>query len=171
MFSRLFREQRDGLRDSRGTLLPEERGRSANHPSSLSEASRSTNRRSEGSGTTIGEEFREGEGEIVDGSSAATTPAETGAASSEGAGKLEDGEMEDRTEQNSGSSARENQFSFLTSGFDDVTLGGMRPPPFLLPKVDTNDGVVQVISSSPPPQACHLGSLNPQTNALLVWRP
>lgn len=159
VFSRLCREQRDGLRDSRGSLL-EERRRSAN-TSSLSAASRI---KSEGSGTTIGEEFREKDGEIVHGSSAAT-PAETGAASSEEAGKREDGEMKEEEgegeggggasitingEQNSDSSAGDKQFSFLTSGFDDATLGGMRPPPFLLPKVAINDGVVQVISLSPP---------------------
>lgn len=35
-------------------------------------------------------------------------------------------------------------FSFLVSGFDELFLGGMRPPPFSLPSVSINDGYVQV---------------------------
>ena len=36
------------------------------------------------------------------------------------------------------------EFPFLMSGFDEVTLGGMRPPLFLLPTVIVGDNYVQV---------------------------
>ncbi|CAM9915285.1 unnamed protein product, partial [Ectocarpus sp. 12 AP-2014] len=38
-----------------------------------------------------------------------------------------------------------NQFSFLSSGFDETTLGGMRLPPFSLPRAVVGDGYVQVM--------------------------
>ncbi|CAM9366589.1 unnamed protein product [Ectocarpus sp. 13 AM-2016] len=38
-----------------------------------------------------------------------------------------------------------NQFSFLSSGFDESTLGGMRLPPFSLPRAVVGDGYVQVM--------------------------
>ncbi|CAM9853566.1 unnamed protein product [Ascophyllum nodosum] len=37
------------------------------------------------------------------------------------------------------------EFPFLMSGFDEVTLGGMRPPLFLLPTVIVGDNYVQVL--------------------------
>lgn len=40
-----------------------------------------------------------------------------------------------------------NPFSFLLSGFDEATLGGMRLPPFSLPRVVVGDGYVQVCTT------------------------
>lgn len=151
VFSRLFREQKEGLRDARGSLLEEHR-RSA-HLSPLSDTG---NSRDVG-GITIGEEFRERDSEFV-GETSAAKPADNGAARWEEVGEEQDEEVEEQEEQesgmgisstssseeHSGSSNGDNQFSFLTSGFDETTLGGMRPPPFLLPKVVINDGFVQV---------------------------
>ncbi|CAM9739383.1 unnamed protein product [Scytosiphon promiscuus] len=62
-----------------------------------------------------------------------------GAAETEGADSDTDGTG------SSGTTSATPSFSFLASGFDETTLGGMRTPPFLLPRVVVGEGVVQVM--------------------------
>ena len=163
VLSRLIREQRKGLRDSRGSLLAE-------NPSPRRET------RWSGSGTSSGDVGGGGgggggggdaepetiagdnvgkglSGEGADRSPAAVAgnannrapeeawPGQDGQAAEEVGSEDEHEETE---EVDAGGSSYSEYFSFLSSGFDEATLGGMRTPPFLLPRVIISDGHVQV---------------------------
>lgn len=156
VLSRLVREQKEGLRDGRGSLLAD-----AECPSPRRDAGRSSTGTSGGGGgtepeTTVGENVREVQsGATSTESSAAPVASNANDAALEEAGPGQDGQaaeedgMEGELEEaegvgaGGGSSYREH-FSFLSSGFDEATLGGMRTPPFLLPRVIISDGFVQV---------------------------
>ncbi len=165
--SRLVREQREGLRDRWGAMLP-----NASRPSPLDSA------RSRSTSNTIGDAPGGDSSSIGDGLSP-ESPASVNAAAleeewegregatrwagdqrqkaleeedegedenaDEDADEDVDGVDEDGTgRMGSTKNTADETFSFLTSGFDESDLGGMRTPPFLLPRVVIGDGHVQV---------------------------
>ena len=148
--SRLVQEQTEGLRDSRGTLLLENSA-SQNPAPSPSDSGRGS------VSATIEVPMGEASSPADSGSSAAS-PARSSHAASEEAGDGQDGETrraeqkpegledegEDRAEGMGGTNNEKDKFSFLASGFNESDLGGMRSPPFSLPRVVIGDGHVQV---------------------------
>ena len=183
--SRLIREQREGLRDSRGALLAEHPGSPRQH-SGVDRGSTSSSDVGDGGGgggggsgdaearATVEELVWEGESgttaaaEPSAAAAAASTtngaaPAEAGPPRRGGEGPEEDrvdGEHENAEGVGDGSSSGSygETFSFLSSGFDEATLGGMRTPTFLLPRVIISEGYVQVIARS---SSAQLRSKNP----------
>lgn len=183
MVSRLIREQREGLRDSRGALLAEHPG-SPRQDSGVDRGSTSSSDVGDGGGgggsgdaearATVEELVWEGESgrtAAAEPSAAAAAASTTNGAAPEEAGPprrggegLEedrvDGEDEDAEGVGDGSSSGSygETFSFLSSGFDEATLGGMRTPTFLLPRVIISEGYIQVIA---PSSSAQLRSKNP----------
>jgi len=128
--SRLVREQREGLRDNRGSLLS-----STPPPSPLeSPASKEGQARGPRREGELRQEGLAGEGE---GENEAA-----GEDANEDAG--EDAHDNGAAGMGSTKESGDETFSFLASGFDESDLGGMRTPPFPLPRVVIGDGHVQV---------------------------
>lgn len=168
VLSRLVREQKEGLRDSRGSLIAGHRGSPRNPSQDTGRSSSDTS--SDGGGGSDAEARATAEENCKDdksGTAAVESSAATiasngnGAAASEETGPGQDGE---RTEEGQGEGEGEGEdeeaegvgvggnsskpFSFLPWDFDEASLEEMRTPPFLLPRVIISDGYVQVCTFS-----------------------
>lgn len=172
VFSRLVQEQREGLRDSWGLLKSRPSPSLSTSSPPVPDLHEYSSLREESSGGTETATTATSNGGISHEEGSLTgrpaTAAVTGAdaAGAEGAGEeqemdSEEGWMEQegehgeraekegedgsiRSTESADTSSAAPSFSFLESGFDEATLGGMRTPPFSLPRVLVGEGFVQV---------------------------